>query len=285
MGRSTVKIGNVNYDYGNVFQGWRHVARNLNQYRYFILQLLRIYLLAPFKKSLIGALWLFIFPLLTVIIWIFLHGAGIVQPGDTGIPYPVFVLLGTTIWSLFINIYKSSSQIIVDSSSILVMNKFPYETLIVGRLLENMITFSIPLVINIVVLLFFGIKFTWLSLLFPLTLIPILLFGLTIGLFVALLRVVAVDLCNVVDEGMKVLMYLTPIVYAPKIKIGWLTHIIDYNPLTYLVGLPRDILAKGEFYEPMTFIIWTAIVIIVCPLMIRFYLFAKPRVLERLINN
>lgn len=285
MARSTVKIGNVNYDYGNVFQGWSHVAKNLKQYRYFILQLLRIYLLAPFKKSLIGALWLFIFPLLTVIIWIFLHGAGIVDPGETGVPYPVFVLLGTTIWSLFINIYKSTSQIIVDSGSLLVMNKFPYETLIVGRLLENIITFSIPLVINIVVLLLFGIKFTWLSLLFPVTLIPILLFGLTIGLFVALLRVVAVDLCNVVDEGMKVLMYLTPIVYAPKIEIGWLTHIIDFNPLTYLVGLPRDILAQGQFYEPTRFLICTVAVLILCPLMIRFYLYNKPKVLERLINN
>ncbi|MBK7344750.1 MAG: ABC transporter permease [Saprospiraceae bacterium] len=285
MGSSSGKIGNVNYDYGNVFQGWGHVAKNLSQYRFFIQQLLRIYLLAPFKKSLIGALWLFIFPLLTVIIWIFLHGAGIVDPGETGMPYPVFVLIGTTIWSLFINIYKSSSQIIVDSGSLLVMNKFPYETLIVGRLLENIITFSIPLVINIAVLFLFGIKFTWLSLLFPLTLIPVLLFGLTIGLFVALLRVVAVDLCNVVDEGMKVLMYLTPIVYAPKIEIGWLTYIIDYNPLTYLIGLPRDILAKGQIYEPGSFLVWTGIVLILCPLMIRFYLYTKPRVLERLINN
>jgi lipopolysaccharide transport system permease protein len=42
-------------------------------------------------------------------------------------------------------------------------------------------------------------------------------------------------------------MYLTPIVYAPKVEVSFLANIISLKPLTYLVGFSRDLLTRDFF--------------------------------------
>lgn len=244
-----------------------------------------MFALSPYKKSFLGGLWLIFYPLITVAIWIFLKGAGIVNPGETGMPYTVYVLLSTSIWALFLQLYKTISQSISNGGRMMMMNKFPHSTIIISHTLTQMINFMILLVINIGVILLYGLEVKWTTLLFPLTLLPLIAFGMTIGLFVAMLRVIALDICQAIDEGMKVVMYLTPIVYAPKISIEWLQPIINYNPLTYLIGFNRDMLITGDFSLWRGYLICSIVAITLLPLVARFYSRNESRVLERLINN
>lgn len=268
-----------------IIRSFRGLFKNIQDYRFFLKQLIRINFLAGFKKSFIGLLWLFIIPIIAVFVWILLNNAGIVDPGDTGIPYPAYVLLSTSIWGFFIEIYRSMGGVITTNSKMLIMTKFPHEILVAEKVVVHVIRFSIPLIINIIALLFFGIKFTWWSLLFPITLIPLLLLGMSLGLIVALLRVVAVDVSTVFDEFMRFLMYLTPIVYAPKIEIGFLSKIIEYNPLTYLIGFSRDLFTQGVFFEPQKYIIFSIASLIIFLFVFRFFMSAQNKMLERLINN
>jgi lipopolysaccharide transport system permease protein len=268
-----------------IFSNWGSIIRNVKAYRFFIFQLVKISITKAYKKSFIGLSWLFILPILSVIVWILLHGAGIIDPGDTEIPYPAFVLLSTSIWSFFIGAYQSASHVIESNSKIMVMTKFPHEVLVVEKILVHLFNFIIPFAINIVVLLLFGVKFTWISILFPLTLIPLLILGTAIGLIVALLRVVAIDISRLIDQIMGLLMYLTPIIYSPKIELSWLSKIIDFNPLAYLIGFSRDILIKGTFFEPIQYFIFTILSLIFIIISIRIFLLAEAKLLERTINN
>ncbi|MCB0596481.1 MAG: ABC transporter permease [Lewinellaceae bacterium] len=270
---------------GSLLYHWRTILKNIRAYSFFIRQLVRINILKDFKRSYIGLLWLFILPVISVIIWILLNGAGIIEPGDTGIPYPAFVLLSTAIWGFFAEIYQSTSKIFTDRGNMMIMARFPHEVLVVERLLVHLIRFVIPFLINIVVLLLFGVRFTWLALLFPLTLLPLLILGVAIGLIVSLLRVVAVDIASLVDRGIGFLMFLTPVVYAPRIKVGWLSEAIRFNPLTYLVGFSRDVLTQGTFYEPATWGICILLTLIFFLFAARVFAAAEPKVMERLINN
>ena len=268
-----------------VFQQWGVVYRNIIAYRFFIYQLIKVNLLVDFKRSFLGLSWLFIVPILSVIIWILLNGAGVVNPGNTEIPYPAYVLLSTSIWGFFAEIYKSISNLINTNGRMMIMTYFPHEVLIIEKFVVHFIRFSIPFAINIVVLLYFGIQFTWLALLIPLTLIPLLFMGAAIGLIVALLRIVAVDISNLIDEGIRLLMFLTPVVYAPKISIGWLSEIITINPMTYLIGFNRDLLTKGTFYELQNYLICSAIALAFFLIAIRIFRVTESRILERLINT
>lgn len=253
------------------------------QYHFLVKQLVRINFNTEFKRSFIGLSWLLILPLLSVAIWILLNGAGIVDPGDTTVPYPAYVLLSTSIWGFFADIYRSSSNLITNYGRMLIMTPFPYGVLLLEQLVVHLIRFSIPFALNLVVLLFFGVKFTWLALLFPLSLLPLLLLGLGIGLIVALLRIVAIDLSKLADEGIRLLMFLTPVVYTPKLNLGWLSELVRINPLTYLVSFSRDLLTQGTFFAPLVYLLVSGLSLLFFLVAVRIYAKSQPRILERLI--
>jgi len=264
---------------------WSNFFVNIQRYRYLIFQLIRIDLLAGYKKSYIGILWMLIYPILSVIIWIILNRAGIINPGESTIPYPAYVLLSTSIWGFFIGIYQSISHIILSSGRIMIMNKFPQEVLMVQKIIVHLILFTIPFLINIIVLMAYGVRLSWVSLLFPLTLIPLLIAGLALGLVIAVLRVVAIDFVNVTDEFMKLLMFLTPVVYTPKLSVSGLATFIEWNPLTYLVGFSRDVLISGSFTNPQAFLICSTGAILCFFIAFSFFIYVGPKVLERLVIN
>jgi lipopolysaccharide transport system permease protein len=261
----------------------RQTANNLYQYRYLSRQLVRSNLVGGYKKSFIGLGWMLILPLITVFTWILLNGAGVVEPGKTSIAYPAFILLSTSIWGFFMEIYRTSSNVLTDRGRVVVMNAFPYEVLLMEKIIVHLINFSIPLVLNIVVLLIFGVRFHWWTfILFPVSLLPLFLLGLGIGMIVAILRVIAVDICTLVDEGMKVLMFLTPVVYAPKIEGGWLATLNEYNPLAYLISFSRELLINGDFYKTQEYVLCSVLSFLFFYLTLRFYLNFSKRVLERI---
>lgn len=263
----------------------RTVFKNLQDYSFFISQLVRISILKDYKRSYVGLLWLFITPIISVISWIMLNGAGIIEPGDSSIPYPAYVLLSTSIWGFFVGIYQSTSGILRNRGNMIIMASFPHEVLVLEKIWVHLIRFTIPFFINLVVLLLFGIQFTWVALLFPLTLIPLLVLGVGIGLLISLFRVVAVDIAQLFDRGMGFLMFLTPIIYTDEIKIKWLSTIVAYNPLTYLIGFSRDVLTQGIFFEPLTYGICILLTLIFFLIATRIFLIGEPRLIERLIGN
>ncbi|PTM08501.1 MAG: hypothetical protein DA408_20450 [Bacteroidetes bacterium] len=273
--------GNTNEQFATRLIGY---ARHLKQYSYLLQQLIIVDITNAYKRSFIGLSWLVITPIVSVLVWILLHGAGIMEPGKTDIPYPAYVLLSTSIWSFFQGAYQVTSNVISNSGRFMVTAKFPHEVLVVEQVIVHIINFVIPFFINIVVLLAYGIDFSWAALLFPLTLIPLLFLGTGLGLLVALLRVVAVDFSKLADQCVTFLMFLTPIIYAPQIKLTWLASIVKYNPLTYLIGFSRNLLTQGTLYEPYYYFVFSLASLVFFFICLRIFMKYEGNLLERLIN-
>jgi len=278
-------------------QGWLLEARigngntmrqfigKIKSWWYLVKQLTQVEIIGMYKKSFLGMAWMFILPILAVIIWVVLNGAGVVNPGETDIPYPAYVLLSTSIWGFFLEAYKSTSNLLTKNGRMLIMSEVPLEPLLMQKVVVHLINFIIPFAVNLIVLLAFGVRFSAMALLFPVSLIPLLLLGMAIGMVVAIFRVIMVDVANLVDEGMKLLMFLTPIVYTPKITASWLGVIVDYNPLTYLIGFSRDLLTSGTLFSPVEYLVFSGVSLVLVVLSFRFLVKSSTMVLERLINN
>ncbi|MEO1655672.1 MAG: hypothetical protein AAFU64_19165 [Bacteroidota bacterium] len=84
---------------------WRLMVRNIR---------------AKYRQSFLGIFWAFIPPLVTTATWIFLNASQIFQIGDTGdIPYPLFVISGTILWTSFVNALNKPVNIMSTSRSML----------------------------------------------------------------------------------------------------------------------------------------------------------------------
>jgi len=67
---------------------WRLFARNIA---------------AQYRQSALGYVWAVAPLLVTSSVFILLNAAGLLRAGDTGIPYPVYVIIGTVSFALFLD--------------------------------------------------------------------------------------------------------------------------------------------------------------------------------------
>ncbi len=257
----------------------------IRSYRFLFTQLLRVNIIGRYRRSWIGGFWVLLAPIFNTAIWLLLNFSGIMNPGDTGIPYPAYLLISTSLWQLFISSFILMSENIQFQGKLLLIHPFPPEVLVMERLAANVFNFAIPLILNIIVLACFGVTFGWGSILFPIFLIPIVLLGSSVGMVVSAFKMIVLDLGILIEEGMKILQYLTPVVFAPGFGNEWFVTIVNWNPLTHLLVAARDCLVYGKI--PLSPTYWSVVgfSLIVFLISRRFYRKAVPRIIERIFNG
>jgi lipopolysaccharide transport system permease protein len=80
-----------------VIKIWATMFRNIMTSRELIAQLFKRDFLMAYKKSFIGMGWIFLSPIIGIVSWVFMNATGVLRPGDVGVPYPVDVLLSSSI--------------------------------------------------------------------------------------------------------------------------------------------------------------------------------------------
>src|SRR5664280_3435288 len=131
---------------------WIVLFRNIIQSWDLIYQLFRRDFLMSYKKSFIGAGWIFIAPLLGIVSWVFYNATGILQPGDVGIPYPAYVLLSTSIYGLFGGFYTAASGTLNAGLGFITQVNYPHDVLLIKQALVQLANFAVVFLINIIVL-------------------------------------------------------------------------------------------------------------------------------------
>jgi ABC-type polysaccharide/polyol phosphate export permease len=236
---------------------------------------------AAYKKSFLGILWFFVSPFLGIISWIFLERTGMLRPGDVGVPYAAYVLIGSSFWSLFLGFYNSSSTIISSSSHMIMQVKFPREVIFAKLMLESMSNFLISFLVNILVLFLMGVIPSWKTIFILPLMLPLLFLGAAIGFMVSLIGVVVGDLPRIVSILLGLLMYVTPVIYGDHVINPYLKKAIDYNPLTYLVCSLRDIILFGRLYSPERFWICAGASVLCFIFCWRFFFLSEEIIIEK----
>lgn len=264
------------------FRSWIFMVRNILKSRELIWQLFKRDFLAGYKQSFLGIFWVFISPVIGILSWIFLNMTGVLKPGEMDVPYPVYVLLGSSFWGLFMGTFNATSASLRNGSSLILQVNFPHEALVVKELANTFAGFLISMVMIAVVLIIFQVYPDWTVIFFPLTLIPLIFIGAGIGMVVAVITVVAHDISRIVSMGLGFMMFLTPVIYTPKINNELIQIIIKWNPLSYLIGGTRDIILFGRIDNLYGYIISTSFSIIIFLFSWRLFFLSESKVAEKL---
>ena len=222
-------------------------VREIYRYRHLVWSLFARDFRAQFKQNLLGYLWAIIMPMLSVFGFVYMSYIGVLRPGDTGVPYPVYAFVGTSIWGFLTSTIALMGNGLKSQSDLIMRTNVPKIALAASSLATIFYGVLVNLALILGMLLFFGIPLTWSSLLFLALILPMILLGVGIGLMTSVLGVIVKDANNMVLQPLVIMMYLTPVVFLAKnIHAGLLHTIIMGNPLTYLVDLPRSILLGQE---------------------------------------
>ena len=278
----TVYRPNQRHDLG-FFETWAVMAKNIVNSRELIWQLFKRDFFASYKKSFIGITWIFIAPIAGIISWVFLQKTGMLRPGEVGIPYPVYVLIGTSIWGLFMGFYNSANATLSAGQALVMQVNYPHEALLFKQTAQHLANFIITFVMNIAVLFAFKVMPSWGIILFPLVALPLFFLGAAVGLVTSMISIVAVDISRIINMAMGLMMYMTPVIYSDKVDSQFAQIVIKWNPLTYLVCSTRDIIIYGRLYDPFGYFICAVLSFLLFMISWRLFFVSEDRIIERMI--
>src|SRR6201996_3449752 len=155
-------------------------------YRDLLLLLVRRDFVSFYKQTILGPIWFFIQPVITILIYTVVFGnlAGI---STDGIPKPLFYLAGTIIWNYFAECLTKTSTVFKDNSAMLGKVYFPRLIMPISIVLSNLVRFAVQFVLFIILMIMYWQKGTPLApnfiiLLFPLLILMIAALGLGLGM-------------------------------------------------------------------------------------------------------
>jgi ABC-type polysaccharide/polyol phosphate export permease len=237
---------------------------------------------AGFRQKLFGYLWIVLLPLTGIASFVFMEVTGILNPGPTEIPYPIYVFIGTSVWGTFITAMTTVASGLINNADLVMRTNIPK----IGLAVTGLASIAYNLLVNVVVLvllmaLFGRLPSIW-GVFYPLAVIPILLVGVGVGLILSVIGAVARDVTGMFVTLVNLVMYLTPVVYTAQFDNRWLQLIVRWNPLTYLVDTPRALFAVGRLPSPIGFGLSTLLALFILWGGIHSFYLIKDKVTERL---
>ncbi|CAG5007955.1 hypothetical protein DYBT9275_04163 [Dyadobacter sp. CECT 9275] len=227
--------------------------REIWQYRDLIALFVKRDVVATYKQTILGPVWFFVQPILTTFTYIIIFGniAGI---STGGVPKILFYLSGITLWNYFQECLLKTSDTFVLNQNLFGKVYFPRLAAPISIVISNLFKFGIQFT------LFLGIWTYFLILqknevspkptliLFPLYLLLMSGLGFSTGVLISSLTTKYRDLRYLIQFGIQLLMYATPIVYPLDIAPERYQWLLQLNPVTSVVeALRYSFLGQGHF--------------------------------------
>jgi len=237
---------------------------------------------AKYRQSALGVIWALLMPLVTVGLFVGMRGSGLLTIQDVGIPYPLYALIGLTIWSVFTVGLTACTNGLIQAGPMVIKINFPKVALIFAASGQGVVELLIRVVLLAFVFLYFGIAPSWGGLIIGLLcLAPIYMIMTGIGFILSLAAGVLRDIANMLNIVLMAVLLLTPILY-PITGRGLLARANEWNPFNYLVNVPRDFIVQGHT-EFLTEFIWTTLLsVMVFYTGWRLFYLAQTKIAERI---
>jgi lipopolysaccharide transport system permease protein len=210
------------------------------RYRDLVMLFVRRDFVAVYKQTILGPLWYLIQPLLTTITFTVIFGNIASLPTD-GLPQFLFYMSGTVVWGYFAECLNKTSNTFVQNANLFGKVYFPRMAVPVSILLSNMITFLIQFGMFLVFVGYFALRGTdiqlnwlWIAL-SPVLMLMMAGLGLGFGIIISSLTTKYRDLRFLVQFGVQLLMYATPVIYPVSAIPERFQWIILANPMTPIV--------------------------------------------------
>lgn len=226
-------------------------VQELWEYRDLLWMLVKREIITTYKQTILGPIWYFLQPLLTMLVYVIVFGNIARIPTD-GLPPPLFYLAGIVLWNYFAESFTRTSTTFITNAELFGKVYFPRLLVPISLVISGLIKFLIQLLLFLAVYLWFFVKTDLLHPNLWLLSVPclvVLMAGLGLGFGVAFSSLTTKyrDLTFVIQFGVELLKYATPIIYPMSLLSPRFRQVLWWNPLAHLVETFRfAFLGAGE---------------------------------------
>lgn len=212
--------------------------QGLCRYRDLVILFVRRDFVSQFKQTLLGPLWFFIQPIFTTIIFTVVFGK-VAQISTDDIPQPLFYMSGILIWNYFADCLTKSSETFRSNQNLFGKVYFPRLVVPLSIVTSNLLKLGVQLFLFLGLYAYYlfttGPMATVWIVLFPLLILFVAMQGLGLGLVISAMTTKYRDLKFLVQFGVQLAMYATPIVYPVSMLPEDKRWLILLNPMSSFI--------------------------------------------------
>lgn len=222
---------------------WNIDLRELWRYHDLIRMYVKRDIVTLYKQTILGPLWFVIQPLITTIMFMIVFG-GIAGISTDGLPQPLFYMAGLLCWNYFADCLNKCSQTFTANQNVFGKVYFPRLVVPLSITISNLVKMGVQFGLFLIIYFFYickGMEVHITSYIFFLPLLVLMLAGLGLGFGLLITSVTTKyrDLTFLVQFGVQLWMYATPVIYPlSNLSTGraaqylWLMKL---NPLTSIL--------------------------------------------------
>ncbi|HBE71608.1 MAG TPA: ABC transporter permease [Planctomycetaceae bacterium] len=238
-----------------VIQPKRHLLdvnlKEIWDYRDLLFMFVRRDIVTVYKQTILGPIWFFVQPIMTTIVYLFVFGK-VAKVSTDGMPQILFYMSGIIMWNYFADCFNKTSSTFRSNAGIFGKVYFPRLIVPLSQVTSGLIKFFIQ------GCLFLAIWFWYLattdtirpnywafSTIWLLALMAGM--GLGFGILFSSLTTKYRDLTFLIQFGVQLAMYATPIIYPMSILSDTARRILWWNPIAHIIeAFKCGFLGTGE---------------------------------------
>ena len=220
---------------------------SLSAYFELFMNLTRREIKGRYSQSLFGAGWAIAQPLATMAVFTLVF-ARLGKMPSGGAPYPLFAYAALVPWFFFSNSVMSGTMSLVTYRNIVTKTYFPREIVPLAQVGSRLVDITAASGLYVLLMLYYQLGLTPWAALIPLFLLMLVLFTVGVTLATSAINVFYRDVNPVVQIGLQLWLYLTPVAYPLEAVQNYRWFFL-LNPLTGVVEGLRAVLVFGRAPE------------------------------------
>ena len=224
-------------------------VKNIFSHTYALRLLIIRELASRYKGTIMGVFWLFLQPLMMVIVYSFVFSVimKVRIPGmDNSYHFALYLMTAMMPFFAFQDALLAASNSLFANSSLLHKSTLPVFFLPLVPMLATVVTEVIALVIIMLAAFFLLNQVSYFLLLLPFLIFVRLCLSIAVGYMLAILSVFIQDLRQALGLLLTMLMFLTPILYPVSMIPAEFLPINNLNPMFHLLDAYRALILRGE---------------------------------------
>lgn len=211
-----------------------------------LMNLVRREVKGRYSQSFFGAGWAIAQPLATMAVFTIVFSR-LGQMPSGGAPYPLFAYAALVPWFFFSNSVASGTMSLITYRNIVTKTYFPREIVPLAQIGSRLVDITAASTLYAVLMAYYGVGVGVWSALVPLFLLLLLLFTIGVTLTTSALNVFYRDVNPVVQIGLQLWLFLTPVAYPLSVVPEQYRVFFMANPLTGVIeGLRSVVLFNRE---------------------------------------
>lgn len=191
-----------------------------------------------YAQTFLGLLWAFIQPLSTLLIVSIVFGR-FVKVDTGGIPYPVFAIIGVSLWTYFSFVLTQSGGSVIGAQEMVKKIYFPRLVIPLSKAVVGFVDFGVALILLVILFFYYGIVPSSNIVYVPVFILLTLISSLAVGIWLSALTIRFRDFQYIIPFFVQFGLYITPVAYPTDVVVSnlppWASFLFYLNPMAGII--------------------------------------------------